>query len=340
MLKLKYLLLTGLFYCVAAGANASPEKFAYQAELSNSNQSLQRVEIPLEVLLAVTRQDLADIRVFDNNGQALPGLVRRAPRQNTRQQIELPFHIFSSYYQEKSKTVTTREQSTSADQVSEIQTTETISIDQSRPVYIIEFPIDSDGVSIESIALQWTHKPANQMLKLRVEVSNNLDDWRTIQPSKNLTNQNADKDEWQTISSIPTSNQYLRLTPLDPVDFFELEKVTGTYYQPVPETWFWHRLEPMHELKDQPGFYAFDMPTAVQAAKLKLVPGTEQSLVGGELYAGRTDFEHKRRIRGKFQQHNILGDEIRPSKALNISQHRYRHWWFKPDRQLDVLPPC
>ncbi|MFA9419597.1 MAG: DUF3999 family protein [Gammaproteobacteria bacterium] len=332
------LLLPGLLLSALVQAKSLPGDFAYQAELTGSSHSLQRVQIPIEVLLAVTRDDLADISVFDSNANPLPSLIRRAPRQQQVMQIDLPFHVFSSYLKQHSKIVTTSEQTTQQDQVSEVRTTETVAVDRTRPVYIVELPDKDRDVSINSVELEWIHQPADQLLKLRVEVGNNLDSWRTIFNNKNLTNQNSDKSEWQKIGSIPKSQKYLRLTPLKSVQSFELQKVTGNYRQITPEVKIWHRLEALSELDDQPGFYAFDMPTAVKAVALRLVPGTEQTLIGGDLYASNDDFEHKRRIRSGFQQHNITSSEIKPGRAIDLPRQKYKHWWFRSDRELD-LPP-
>jgi hypothetical protein len=338
MLKRLGLLLPGLLLSGIVEAKSLPEDFAYQAELTGSSHSLQRVQIPIEVLLAVTRGDLADISVFDANAKPLPSLIRRAPSHQEEKQVELQFHVFSRYLKQHSKIVTTREQTTQQDQVSEIQTTETIAVDRRRPVYIIELPDKDRDMPINSVELEWIHQPADQLLKLRVEVGNNLDSWRTIFNSKNLTNQDSDKSEWQNIGSIPRSQKYLRLTPLKSVQSFELQKVTGNYRQLPAEIKIWYRLEALSELEHQPGFYAFDMPTAVRADALRLVPGTEQTLIGGDLYAGNDDFEHKRRIRSGFQQHNITSSEIKPGRAIDLPRQKYKHWWFKSDRELN-LPP-
>ena len=70
MLKRLLMLLPGLLLSALVQANSSePGQFAYQAQLTSSNQSLLRLNIPLEVLLEITRQDLGDIRVFDNTGK-------------------------------------------------------------------------------------------------------------------------------------------------------------------------------------------------------------------------------------------------------------------------------
>lgn len=334
----KRLLLSGLLFSALVQASSSPEHYAYQAELTESEAALQRVEIPIDVLLAVTRADLGDIRVFDSAGKSLPSSIRKAPPQQLEKQVELPFHVFSSYSKRSSKIVTTREQTSQKDQISEIRTTETIPVDQTRPVYIIELGDDDSGITIESVELQWTHQPDDQFLRLRVEVGNNLDNWRTIQKRKILTNANTDKPEWRTIDSIPKSKKYLRLTPLISVDSFEIQKVVGSYHQSIAETKIWHRLEALRQPEDHQDFYAFDMPAVIKADQLRFIPATEQTLIGGELYASKDDFEHKFRVRRRLQQHNFTDGEIKPSPVIKLPGQKYQHWWFKPDRVLDSPP--
>ncbi len=330
--------LPGLLFSALIQASSLPEDFAFEAELSESKTALQRVEIPIDVLLSVTRADLGDISVFDRTGKPLPSSIHKAPPQQLEKQIELPFHLFSTFSKRSSKTVTTREQSSQKDQLSEIQTTETIAVDQIRPTYIVELSNADNDITIESVELLWTHQPDDQFLRLRVEVGNNIDDWRNIHQQKILTNANTDKREWRTIDSIPKSQKYLRLTPSISVDSFEIQIVTGSYSVSIPETKVWHRLEALRQLEDHQDFYAFDMPAAVKADQLRLIPATGQTLIGGDLYADNNDFEHKRRIRSNLQQHNISGSAIKPSMAIDLPGQGYKHWWFKPDRVLESPP--
>ena len=52
------LCLTAILTTNPGTAFSTPDKFAYRAGVSESKQALQRVELPLEVLLAATRADL------------------------------------------------------------------------------------------------------------------------------------------------------------------------------------------------------------------------------------------------------------------------------------------
>jgi hypothetical protein len=122
------------------------------------------------------------------------------------------------------------------------------------------------------------------------------------------------------------------------VDSFEIQKVVGSYHQSIAETKIWHRLEALRQPEDHQDFYAFDMPAVIKADQLRFIPATEQTLIGGELYASNEDFEHKYRVRRRLQQHNFTDGEIKPSPVIKLPRQKYQHWWFKPDRVLDSPP--
>ena len=71
---------------------------------------MQRIALPLDILLDLTRADLADLAVFNASGKALPHALTRARATEQRHTRDLPFYEFSSYLQQRSKTITTREQ--------------------------------------------------------------------------------------------------------------------------------------------------------------------------------------------------------------------------------------
>ena len=124
-----------------------------------------------------------------------------------------------------------------------------------------------------------------------------------------------------------------RLLPDDDIVCENCDEFTPEEVAALPE-----EMRELYEMEDEAGFYAFEMPAAVKADHLRLIPASEQSLVGGDLYASNEDFEHKRRIRSNVQQHNITGSEIKPSPIIDLPRQKYLYWWFKPDRKLDSPP--
>ena len=335
--KWSALLLPAIFFCVLDAAFATPQQYAYQAELTESKQALQRVELPLDILLAVTRADLGDVTVFDSTGKPMPGWIRKSTIQKTEKQLGLPIYLFNTYQQSSSKTITTREQNQDQDQLSESTTTETVPIEQARQEYIIGLPEQDADLEIVSIELIWTHQPADQLLHLRIDTGSDLDSWRTIQSKKSLTNQFSDDAQWRTLVDIPGGEKYLRLTPINSIRSFELTQAIGTYSQKESERKIWHQLGELHKTSNQEDHLEFDMPSPVQALELKLIPGESQTLINGDLFAGQTGFDQKRLIRSNIQQHNITGGEIRPGKSIKLPTQNYAHWWFKPNQQ--PIPP-
>ena len=167
-------------------AFSTPDQFAYRARVTESNQALQRVELPLEILLAATRSDLGDVVVFDANGKPLPSWIRKAMIAESQVRYDLPIYLFNTYQQNRSKTLTTREQYQDSNELSESTTTETVPIDEAIQDYIVGLPETEADLVIESVELKWAHEPADQLLRLRVDVGSDLDNWRTIQENKSL----------------------------------------------------------------------------------------------------------------------------------------------------------
>jgi hypothetical protein len=326
------LLLPAVLISTLGAAYAAPQQYAFQAELSDSKQALQRVELSLDILLAVTRADLGDVSVFDASGKPLPSWIRKATIRKTQKQFSLPIYLFNTYQQSSSKTITTREQNQDQDRLSESTTTEIVPIEKARQDYLIELPEADADLKISSIELIWTHEPADQLLQLRIDAGSDLDSWRTIQSKKSLTNQFSDDAQWRTIIDIPEAEKYLRLTPINSIRSFELTQAIGTYREKVTERKIWHQLGELQKTSNQQGHLKFDMPSPAQALELKLIPVDEQSLINGDLFASQTDFDQKRLIGSNIQQHNISGGEIKPSKPIRLPMQNYVHWWFKPNR--------
>ena len=179
-------------------ATSSQQDYAYQAALSETDQPLQRIELPLEVVLALTRSDLADLAVFNINGKQLPHSVTRAQNTVTDLSRDLQFHEFDRYLRQHSRTITTREQNQQAQTQSESQVTETIAVQSVRKDYLVELSTDLKSPVFERIELTWTQQHKNQLFKFKVESGNELDKLRVINASKSLTNRPAGDPGWRS----------------------------------------------------------------------------------------------------------------------------------------------
>lgn len=323
----------------SALAETEIEEFAFQSQLSSSDEILQRVELPIEMLLSLTRDDLGDLLVFDNAGKPVPSWVRQKPPQITTEQVDLIFHPFSTFREMHSKTVSTRQIQNQHNQTSELQTIETVPIQSTRRDYIIELTRQQQQPGLKHIQLRWKHEPVDQMLKIRVEVGNDLDHWRIIHGTKNLTNKNPDKGEWSRIEAIPGGYKYIRLTALKPVQSFELLQVSAVYEYKKPNEPLWHTLAVLTADEKHEGLYQFTLPKGLRAHQIRLKPSQQQSFIKGDLYASHEDLKHKITVKRNWQQHSFnQSNEIQASKPIPVKSFNYNNWWFYTHQTLDNPP--
>lgn len=320
-------------------AQSDIEEFAYQAQLSESDQALQRVELPIEVLLSLTRNDLGDVLVFDASNKPVPSWIRQKPIQYRSEQIDFKFHRFSTFREMHSKTLSTRQVQNQDNETSELQIIETIPVQSTRHDYIIELTQKQQQPGLQHIQLEWKHQPADQMLRLRVEAGKDLDHWKTLHETKNLTNRDSSKVEWTQIESIPSGYKYIRLTPLKPVESFELLRVSGIYEHKQSNDPLWHTLAVLQRDEKQEGLYRFNLPEGLRAHQIRLKPFQQQSFIKGDLYASKDEFEHKITVKRDWQQHSFnTANEIKASKPVQIKTLNYKNWWFYSRQALEHSP--
>ncbi len=330
--------LFGLLLSLPLQASVTSSDFAWQATLAGDDHELQRIELPLEVLLALTRGDLRDLVVFNADGKPLPLTITPTPATRGEGRRDLPFYEFSRFQAQESKTITTREQSSQDGALSEIETTQTVTIEARRPDYLVELKPQDDTPHFERIELRWEHEPAEQILELRVETGNALDALRVLQARKSLASRGSEDVDWRSIGGVPRQHRYLRLTPSASADRFELLEVTGVYRETRPAPVMRHRIEPDKVDIGGRSLYRFSLPSRVQPASLRILPAESHRAIDGDLWAGDADFDQARRIHYGFSQHNFANDGIKPSRPLKLLRQYFPDYWIASRQALSGPP--
>ena len=319
-------------------AETSPEDYAYRARLSETDQALQRVVLPMDVIINLTHTGLSDLAVFNFIGKQLPHAITRTPQTVIEHNRQLAFREFDRYLQQNSKTVTTRKQTQQADSLSELQTTETIAVQSLRKNYLIELSVNDKTLNFDRIELTWEHEPAGQILEVRVEVGNELDKLRVIKSRKSLTNQESKDLNWRSIGGIPRNKKYLRLTPVNDVTSFELQNVVGHYRENEDAPVLTY--QPDIETSEQDGvqFYTFEFPSKVRAEAIRIVPTDANRVINGDLFAIWGKNEARKPIRTGYRQHNINADDVKPSIPIGLPRRTYQSIWFTSRAELAEAP--
>ena len=312
--------------------------FAYQANLGEVDQRLQRVPLSLQVILALTRADLGDIAVFNSQGKQQLHTIMRAPEPVHEISRTLPFHEFSHFQRQHSKTVTTREQNQQSGSLTELETTQTVPLETRRRDYLVELTDDESTPNFERIELQWMHEPADQILELKVEVGNALDDLRVIRPRKSLTNRDSSDISWRSIEGIPPGYRYLRLTPLNNVTRFELQRVDGHYRENATAAKLHHHVKTERFEDDGSSYYTIPFPSRVKADSVRVIPATSNSVISGQLYASWDTTGKRILLHRRFRQHNIENQDIRPSTPISLASRPYRSISLTSDIALSEAP--
>jgi hypothetical protein len=320
------------------GAAPTSDDYAYQAPLEPAERTLQRVVLPLDVLLTLTRADLGDIAVFDAGDKPLPFSVTRTPPGEDRRTLELPFHEFGRFLERHSRTVTTREQNLEPGTVTERETTETLAVRSRRSDYLIELAPAGERYAFRRLELEWRHQPADQLLELQVEAGDELDRLRVIQPRKSLTNLESDDIGWRSIDGIPRHANYLRLKAREGIESFELIRVIGHYREALPATELVHEIV-ADAVEGEAGIdYRVSLPSAVQPTALRIVPADGHSVITGDLYALWDGLDEKRLVKRGFRQHNISGEGVKPSSPIELPQRRLTEIRFTSDTAPTRVP--
>ncbi len=327
-----------LTLAAAFAADASIDDFAYTATVAERDEPLQRIELPLAALLDLTREDLADIAVFNAAGKRLPHTVERAPRARRELTAELAFHEFSRFQQQQAKIVTARRQAREGDAIAELETTEAVPVQTRREELLIDLGADDDRPRYDRIELDWRHEPADQWLELTVQSGADIDALRVLHRRKRLSNHESDDPAWRSIGGIPAGHRYLLLTPTTRVASFELQRVTAYHEEIDAPPTLAHPVDVQRIDESDITWYRVDYPSVVRAARLRILPGDAHSVISGDLYATRDGVDERRLIQRGFRQHNIANAEVRPSDPIKLPDRRYAWFWFTSDAPLARMP--
>lgn len=313
--------------------------YAWQAPISESDSKLQRIELPLEVMLATIGPNLGDLAVFNIDGKPLPHMLQPSVERFEERVLELPFHKFERFLAQRSKTVTRREQRQQENSTSETQTTETVAVQSIRNDYLIELEPDDKHRKFKSLELKWQHEPAQQMLDLRIEVGNEIDRMRSIRQHTSLANNESADPDWRRIRNIPSHNRYLRLIPLEGITRFELEQVKGHYLEKRDAPKLTHRLQPELISEDGREYYYFRYPSEHQVQSMRFIPADSHAIMTGDLYYSRRAKPEERLLaQPGYRQHNIAGDEVIPSRPFDMTRLYPHAIWFTTDSKQTSAP--
>jgi hypothetical protein len=217
-----------LLTLLAATATLStPRDFAYRVDVTGTGDAAAyRVALPLTVYQKIVHPDLADLRVFNGNGEQVPFAIEQ-PVAGTIANAATALSIFPLKDDSNATLDAIRVTIESGKGAINVQTGNQASQSDRVSRYLV------DGraldVPVSALRLEWPQDAPDFAGRMSVEESDSLTDWRMVRAVAPIANLHsaADRLVEQRIEFAPTSAKFWRLSWAGPAAPFVLTAVLG-----------------------------------------------------------------------------------------------------------------
>jgi len=304
-------------------ANAAPkiDDFTHTATLSDAKTSLRQLELPIDVYTKMYRNDYGDLRIFSADGQIVPHQFSLIESEDPIQLEPLVFYPFNKDqlnddgnisiainqgYQKKqveihqsfgNKTEVIKQNTGEVDKQSEYQ-------------YIIENKenLIEGRTALCGLKLSWEQSIPSVILRLQLESSNNLQQWKSLNRELSVSRLSYDKSQLvrDEISFDCTNDSFVRLSWLDQKVTInaqvKLNEIQGFYTQEIEQALEWKSFgKPVYT---DDGAWLFESDVVAPLFQMAFIPPQNSLLFKGDLYS-RKDPNDKWRYRKKVIQYLI-----------------------------------
>jgi len=333
MMRIFYvLLIVVLSLSMSAGAEEFPaiKDFAYGYQLdADGSMPVYRILLPEEVYSVTTRKDLGDVRVFNNQGETVPHVIKR-PFSMKRE----PVHsVLLPYFPLYGPEIRTDRHSLriATDYKGTIITVRDNRVDKTSSVtgYIIDtsmllFPA-------ENLQLKWEKGNKSFITTVSVSYSNDLTVWYPLNPRATLARLMFNNHVLgSSVIPLPLKkSKYLKLTWPTGKDGARLTSVEAKYSDKLAEQEInWKELG-TSVTHNEPVAYEYDTGSNVTVGKLN-VRFPYKNIIVNTVVLSRPQQESqwRERFRGLIYTLEIDGITL-SSNPITISQTTDRYWLLK-----------
>ena len=287
--------------------------------------------MPEDVYKYVTRKDLSDIRVFNQNHEPVPHIIRQAKTKIVTESssIELPYFPLpdNAENQDDGLDITV----SSEGKVIRIQSEGGISdVDQGEIKYYL---IDASHIDmpLESIDFQLTSNESGYAKTIRLEYSHDLNEWLTLVKRATLTElEYGNYTLKNTRVDLPHKNlRYLRFTWLDDANGLSIESVKANFGdKSLSEKRYWSTTKLINK-NDEEAIYEFDTGGVFNIEQINLELPEDNTLIDVIIESrSDKDSDWKRQFRGIFYKLYLQETEL-TGKPVTVRTTKDRYWQIK-----------
>ena len=326
-----------------ASAEREPEAplelsdFAYSQTLTPApGRALQTVLVPVEIYRGALRKSLADVRVFDPEGNEVPHAIRTLAGPTARPRSSSPLPIFPLQEPADGQTVgdlAIHIERNAEGEVIDIRSAapgDLSDVDAQPAGRTVSYILDARAVKdpIVKLTVAIADTGSDYVLPIRVEASNNLEQWRPVPAAAPLARLDfqGNQIEHDELELAPTRARYLRLSWPD----HELPgSVTGVLAEAQPKQEQPQRISlTLHgePVSGEPGVYVFDAGGFVPADSVHVRLPEANTLVKAKLDSSDdANGPWNRVTRGRFYRIVENRQEIQ-QPATSLTRRAPRFW--------------
>jgi hypothetical protein len=332
-------------FIIAAGLLAAsvgaapPNKNDYASGMSvqaGYSQPMIETMLPDDVYRVVTRPDLGDLRVFNANGTPVPHAFCASPSSTAPQVSEQSLPVFvlrgrDQIYTDNSRVAVETASGTRVNvEEPAAETPEVVS----GLIHIIDA---RDTQPLRAIRFDWSSPDGVSEVKVRIEASDDLDQWQTVVPASTLllAQQGGQELRRERIELPNREYQYLRVQRVDNGPPLTLNSVTAEQVAAAEE------IEPMwfnatRVASKEADVLYFDAQHVAPVTYARVRLAQENSTVDVSLQS-RPDEQSQWRTRWSGESYVIVSDTVRresPPAQFQATSDRYWRLQILKDPQV------
>jgi len=322
---------TLLFLCSinALAKDSRPSDFAYGIPLqTGGTDALYKFSLPDEVYRTVTTGDLGDICVFNSQGEVVPFTLSRisAPSPARPETRKLSLFPVTGQRQSDSGTMSLLVRRDDEGSILSVATTETGTRQSRISSYLLDASVLK--VPLSDLTLEWANQPEGTVAKIRIEGSDNLEDWTLLVPSAVLISlrYGDHRLERRVIEMNGARMKYYRLSSATSVELPRLvsavARLTVSGVE-LPRHWESVNATPR---SNRTGDYLFTTTGLMPVDRIRVRLPQENTLIQATFFSRATEKDHwKAGPSALLYRLRIRGEEITTTDlVLPATSDRYR----------------
>lgn len=305
----------------------SPKDFAYeQLTISTEAAPAYRFSLPLNVYQNTFHEDLADLRVFNADGIAVPFSLSRPAMQAPIHRAPIALPLFPLHEGARILVDGVHLTINSPGSAVNLQTQNGGPINGGVRQYLLDArALDS---ALSALQLAWPEAAAEFTGRLSIEVSDDLAAWRTLMSAAPIANLRANGQMLvaNRVEFVPTAAKFWRLSWLGAAPNVELTSVlaerAASLTAPVRASL---EVIGIRDPKNAPE-YTFDLSAHLPVSRLNVLLPDPNSVIDVELSSRSTRDAAWRVVARSSIYHIKTSDAEQQSSPIEVRQDTDRYW--------------